>query len=88
MIKYKIGRSYFMSLLNSPDSLKKIQVVMIAVLAFGAIAYVGYGAYHYGFDSTEGKSLFNDMKLIVIAGVLAAFALLGLGRRTSTDKPT
>lgn len=76
-----------MSLLNNPDSLKKIQTVLIAVLAFGSIGYLGAGAYYYGFDSEEGKSLWSDVKLIVIAGILASFALLGLGRRASTDKP-
>lgn len=76
-----------MSALKDPDTLRKIQIVLIGVLAFGSIAYLGVGAFHYGFDSEEGKSLWNDIKLIVIAGILASFALLGLGRRASTDKP-
>lgn len=76
-----------MSLLNNPDSLKKLQIVLITVLAFGSVVYVGAGAFHYGFDSEEGKSLWSDVKLLVIAGAFASFALLGLGRRASTDKP-
>ena len=65
----------------------KIQVVLISLLVFGAVGYVSIGAISYGFDSTEGKALWNDVKLIVIAGVLASFAVLGLGRRISSNPP-
>lgn len=74
------------STLNSPDTLKRMQIILIGVLVFGAVGYLGAGAFHYGFESDEGRELFNDLKLIVVAGVIAAFALLGLGRRASADK--
>jgi ABC-type branched-subunit amino acid transport system permease subunit len=64
----------------------KIQVVLISLLVFGAVAYVALGAYIYGFESTEGRALWSDVKLIVIAGVLASFAVLGLGRRVASNK--
>lgn len=73
-------------MLDNPDTLKKIQVVLIGLLAFGAVGYLMAGVYVYGIDSEQGMELWSDIKLIVIAGVLAAFALLGLGRRASTDK--
>jgi len=64
----------------------KIQVVLISLLVFGAVGYVSIGAISYGFDSTEGRALWSDVKLIVIAGVLASFAVLGLGRRVVSNK--
>jgi hypothetical protein len=73
-------------MLDNPDTLKKIQVVLIGLLAFGAVGYLMAGVYVYGIDSEQGIELWSDIKLIVIAGILAAFALLGLGRRASTDK--
>jgi len=75
-----------MSLKIDSNVLKNIQVVLVGILVFGAVAYIGAGAYHYGFDSTQGKELWGEVKLIVIAGLLASFALLGLGRRASSDK--
>ena len=75
-----------MSALTDPKALQKIQVVILIVLVAGSIGYVGVGAFHYGFDSSEGKELWHDLKLIVVAGILAAFALIGLGRRASQDK--
>lgn len=75
-----------MTMLDNPDTLKKIQVVLIGLLAFGAVGYLMAGIYVYGIDSEQGMELWSDIKLIVIAGILAAFALLGLGRRASTDK--
>ena len=75
-----------MTMLDNPDTLKKIQVVLIGLLAFGAVGYLMAGVYVYGIDSEQGMELWSDIKLIVIAGILAAFALLGLGRRASTDK--
>ncbi len=66
--------------------LQKIQIVVIIVLVGTSVGYVGIGAFHYGFDSAEGKELYSDLKLIVVAGTLAAFALIGLGRRASEDK--
>lgn len=72
--------------LSDPQLIRKIQVIALCILVGGSIFYVGLGAYHYGFDSEEGKSLWQDMRLIVVAGVLASFALIGLGRRASEDK--
>lgn len=67
--------------------LRDIQVVAIIFLIGGSIGLVGGGVFVYGFNSDYTKELLNDLKLIVIAGVLAAFALSGLGRRASVDKP-
>jgi ABC-type branched-subunit amino acid transport system permease subunit len=75
-----------MSLKIGEDTIGKIQVVLVSILVFGAVGYVALGAITYGFESDEGKELWQDVKLIVIAGVLAAFALLGLGRRVSSEK--
>jgi len=75
-----------MSLQISENSMKNLQVILVGILVFGAVGYLGIGAYVYGFDSDEGRELWQDIKLIVIAGTLAAFALLGLGRRASKDK--
>ena len=66
--------------------MRNLQVVLVGILVFGAVGYLGIGAYVYGYDSDEGRELWSEIKLIVIAGILAAFALLGLGRRTSKDK--
>ena len=73
-------------MLDKPDTLKKIQVVLIGLLAFGAVGYLIAGVYVYGMESEQGMELWSDVKLIVVAGILAAFALLGLGRRASADK--
>lgn len=77
-----------MSLKIDDSMIGKIQVVLISILVFGAVGYVALGAYTYGFESTEGRALWSDVKLIVIAGVLASFAVLGLGRRvlSNSDK--
>jgi hypothetical protein len=75
-----------MSLKIGDDTIGKIQIVLVSLLVFGAVGYVSLGAITYGFESEEGKELWQDVKLIVIAGVLAAFALLGLGRRVSSEK--
>ena len=75
-----------MSLKIDDSTIAKIQVILVSVLVFGAVGYVATGAITYGFESTEGKELWNDVKLIVIAGAFAAFALLGLGRRAGTEK--
>lgn len=75
-----------MSLKMDADTVAKLQLVLISVLVFGSVGYVLLGAYTYGYESTEGKELWQDMKLIVIAGALAAFAMLGLGRRVQSDK--
>jgi ABC-type branched-subunit amino acid transport system permease subunit len=75
-----------MSLKIADDTIGKIQIVLVSLLVFGSVGYVALGAYSYGFESTEGKELWQDVKLIVIAGALAAFALLGLGRRVSSEK--
>ncbi len=64
----------------------KLQLVLVGILVFGSVGYVLYGATVYGFESTEGKELWGDLKLIVIAASLAAFALLGLGRRVNSGK--
>jgi len=73
-------------MLDKPDTLKKIQVVLVGLLAFGAVGYLIAGVHVYGMESEQGMELWSDVKLIVVAGVLAAFALLGLGRRASADK--
>lgn len=75
-----------MSYTISPNAMKNLQLVLVGILVFGAVGYVGLGAYVYGFNSDEGKELWQEVKLIVVAGALAAFALLGLGRRASQDK--
>lgn len=71
----------------SEQTLRNIQIVSIIALLGGAIGLVGSGVFVYGYDSDYTKELLGDLKLIVIAGVLAAFALVGLGRRASVDKP-
>ena len=77
-----------MSLKIDDNMIGKIQVILISILVFGAVGYVALGAYSYGFESIEGRALWSDIKLIVIAGVLASFAVLGLGRRVypNSDK--
>lgn len=75
-----------MSLKIDSDKVGLIQLVLVCALVLITVGYVTVGAYTYGFESTEGKELWHELKLIVIAGVLAAFALLGLGRRVSTEK--
>lgn len=77
-----------MSLNITENALRNIQLVSIIILLGGAIGLVGSGVFVYGYDSDYTKELLADLKLIVIAGVLAAFALTGLGRRASRDKPT
>ena len=77
-----------MSLLISENTLRNIQLVAIVVLIGGAIGLVGSGVFIYGYDSDYTKELLGDLKLIVMAGVLAAFALMGLGRRVPKDKST
>jgi ABC-type branched-subunit amino acid transport system permease subunit len=67
----------------NPELIGKLQLILVGILVFGSVGYVMLGAITYGFESSEGKELWSDMKLIVIAGVLAAFAMLGLGRRVS-----
>jgi len=74
-----------MSLKMDANTVGKIQLVLVALLVFGSVGYVTVGALTYGFESSEGKELWNDLKLIVIAGSLAAFAMLGLGRRVKSD---
>ena len=74
--------------LITENALRNIQLLSIVVLLGGAIGLVGSGVFVYGYDSDYTKELLADLKLIVIAGVLAAFALTGLGRRASRDKPT
>lgn len=69
----------------NPETIQTLQIILVGILVFGAVGYVAVGAISYGFDSTEGTELWNELKLIVLAGALAAFALLGLGRRV-TDK--
>ena len=75
-----------MTLKIDDNMIGKIQVVLISLLVFGAVGYVALGAYIYGYESTEGRALWSDVKLIVIAGVLASFAVLGLGRRVVSNK--
>ena len=65
------------------ETIQTLQIILVGILVFGAVGYVAVGAISYGFDSTEGTELWNELKLIVLAGALAAFALLGLGRRVS-----
>jgi len=72
--------------LSNPSVLKNIQVIALVILVAGSIGYVAYGAIHYGFNSDEGKELWHELKLIVVAGIIASFALIGLGRRASQDK--
>jgi ABC-type branched-subunit amino acid transport system permease subunit len=67
------------------NTVGKLQLVLVGILVFGSVGYVTVGALTYGFESSEGKELWNDLKLIVIAGSLAAFAMLGLGRRVKSD---
>jgi ABC-type branched-subunit amino acid transport system permease subunit len=67
----------------NPETIQTLQIILVGILVFGAVGYVAVGAISYGFDSTEGTELWNELKLIVLAGALAAFALLGLGRRVS-----
>lgn len=75
-----------MGLTLSPNVIKHIQVILVGLLVFGAVFYLAAGAYTYGFDSDEGRELWGEVKLILIAALLAAVALLGLGRRASIDK--
>ena len=74
-----------MSLKMDANTVGKLQLVLVGILVFGSVGYVTVGALTYGFESSEGKELWNDLKLIVIAGSLAAFAMLGLGRRVKSD---
>jgi ABC-type branched-subunit amino acid transport system permease subunit len=67
----------------NPETIQTLQIILVGILVFGSVGYVAVGAISYGFDSTEGTELWNELKLIVLAGALAAFALLGLGRRVS-----
>jgi len=69
------------------QTLRNVQIVAIIVLVGGAVGLVGSGAFIYGFASDYTQELLGDLKVVVIAGVLAAFALIGLGRRASVDKP-
>jgi len=72
----------------SEQALRNIQIVSIIALVGGSIGLVGSGVFIYGYDSDYTIDLLDDLKLVVIAGVLAAFALVGLGRRASVDKPS
>lgn len=72
--------------LVTENALRNIQLVAIIVLVGGAIGLVGTAVFVYGFESDYTKDLLDDLKLVVIAGTLAAFALIGLGRRASVDK--
>jgi len=72
----------------SEQTLRNIQIVSIILLVGGSIGLVGSGVFIYGYESDYTIELLDDLKLIVIAGVLAAFALVGLGRRASVDKPS
>ncbi len=74
-----------MSLTLGENTIGKLQLVLVGLLVFGSVGYVAVGVITYGLDSSEGKELWSDLKLIVIAGALAAFAMLGLGRRVKSD---
>jgi|TARA_R110000796_G_C14210332_1_gene393168 ABC-type branched-subunit amino acid transport system permease subunit len=70
----------------NPETIQTLQIILVGILVFGAVGYVAVGAITYGFDSSEGTELWNELKLIVLAGALAAFAMLGLGRRVSAKQ--
>ncbi len=70
----------------NPETIQTIQLILVGILVFGAVGYVAVGAISYGFDSSEGTELWNELKLIVLAGALAAFAMLGLGRRVTAKQ--
>ena len=71
----------------SETTVRTIQTIALIALVGGSIGLVGSGVFVYGYNSDYTKELLDDLKLIVIAGVLASFALIGLGRRASVDKP-
>lgn len=77
-----------MSLLQDPNFVRKLQLISLIFLVGGAVGLVGANVYWTGVDSDYTQDLIRDLKLIVIAGVLASFALIGLGRRASQDKPS
>ena len=74
------------TILSDPNFVRKLQIISLILLVGGAIGLVGANVAWTGVDSDYTQELVNDLKLVVIAGVLAAFALTGLGRRASTDK--
>tara|TARA_R110000803_G_scaffold205981_1_gene272971 strand:- start:387 stop:626 length:240 start_codon:yes stop_codon:yes gene_type:complete len=77
---------YFATPVMNPETIQTLQIILVGILVFGAVGYVAVGALSYGFDSPEGTELWSELKLIVLAGALAAFALLGLGRRVSANQ--
>ncbi len=70
------------------DILKTIQIAVIIGLVGSSVGYVIGGSFFFNEMNDFQQELLRDYKLIVVAGTLAAFALIGMGRRASSDKPS